>query len=205
MDKKTSFLVAYLLAGAILLACAILPTPPEPTPVPTPTFTLTSAPPATLTPTPTLTLTPTVTSTPTLTLTPTFTSTPLPTPTPTVTPTLTPTLTATPTSMPAETPAPTLTDQVDAIIAAINALAPGDFKKNKQKTLINKLEAVRKQVENGAFQGALNKLENDILPKIDGCALGGNPDSKDWILNCEAQGQVYPLVVDLIEALREYT
>jgi len=100
-----------------------------------------------------------------------------------------------------ETPAPTLVDRVDAIIAAINALAPSDFKKNKQKTLINKLEAVRKQVQNGAFQGALNKLQNDILPKIDGCALGGSPDSNDWIINCAAQDQVYPLVVELIAAL----
>ena len=98
----------------------------------------------------------------------------------------------------------TLTNQVDAIIAAIDGLDPSDFKKNKQKTLINKLQAVRKQVENGAFQGALNKLENDILPKIDGCASGGSPDSNDWINNCVAQNLVYPLVVDLIEALETY-
>jgi hypothetical protein len=68
--------------------------------------------------------------------------------------------------------------------------------------LLNKLEAVRKQVQNGAFQGALGKLENDILPKLDGCALGGSPDSNDWINNCAAQDQVYPLVVGLIAALR---
>jgi hypothetical protein len=96
------------------------------------------------------------------------------------------------------TPTPALTDRVDAIIAAINALAPSDFKKNKQKTLINKLEAVRNQVGSGAFQGALNKLQNDILPKIDGCASSGSPDSDDWINNCAAQGRVYPLVVGLI-------
>jgi hypothetical protein len=133
----------------------------------------------------------------TLTLTPTVTPTPLPTPAIT----LTPTLTLTPAAAPMETPDPTLVAQVDAIIAAINALAPSDFKKNKQKTLINKLEAVRKQVQNGAFQGALNKLQNDILPKIDGCALGGSPDSNDWITNCAAQDQVYPWVVALIAAL----
>jgi hypothetical protein len=94
-----------------------------------------------------------------------------------------------------------LIDHVDAIIAAIENLAPSDFKKNKQKTLLNKLEAVRKQIQNGAFQGALNKLENDILPKIDGCASTGSPDSNDWINNCAAQDLVYPLVVALIAAL----
>jgi len=111
------------------------------------------------------------------------------------------TLTLTPTGAPLETPAPALVDRVDAIIAAINGLDPSDFKKNKQKTLINKLEAVRKQIQSGAFQGALNKLQNDILPKIDGCALRGSPDSNDWIINCAAQNQVYPLVVELIAAL----
>jgi hypothetical protein len=146
-------------------------TPPAPTP----------APPSTLTSAPTLTLT--------LTLPPT------PLPTPAVS------LTLTPNGAPMETPASTLIDRVDAIIAAISGLAPSDFKKNKQKTLTNKLEAVRKQFQNSAFQGALNKLQNDILPKIDGCALRGSPDSNDWITNCAAQNQVYPLVVELIAAL----
>lgn len=173
MDKKAPFVLAYLVTCAAVLACGILP--PAPTP----------APPTALTPAPSLTLTPMLT----LTLPPT------PLPTPPVS------LTLTPTGAPMEAPAPTLVDRVDAIIAAINALAPSDFKKNKQKTLINKLEAVRKQVQNGAFQGALNKLQNDILPKIDGCALGGSPDSNDWINNCAAQDQVYPLVVELIAAL----
>ena len=196
MNTKARFALAYLLVSAISVACVLLPTPTPPVSPPTPTPT--SAPSTTLTPT--LTLTSTVAPTPTFTLTPTVT----PTVTLTMTPTLTPTLTLTPTSVPVETPAPALLDQVDAIIAAIRGLDPSDFKKNKQKTLLNKLEAVRKQIQNGAFEGALNKLENDIAPKIDGCAAGGSPDAQDWILNCDAQGQVYPLVVGLIGALRGY-
>jgi hypothetical protein len=177
MDKKAPFVLAYLVTCAAVVACGIVP----PAPTPAPPTTVTSAPSFIPTPMPTLTLT--------------LTSPPSQLPTPTIT------LTLTPSGTPMETPASTLLDQVDAIIAAINGLAPSDFKKNKQKTLINKLEAVRKQVENGAFQGALNKLQNDILPKIDGCALGGSPDSNDWIINCAAQSQVYPLVVALIAAL----
>ena len=159
MDKKSPFVLAYLVTCAAVVACGI----PLPAPTPAPPTTPTSAPSLTLTPMPTLTLT----------LPPTVTLTPLPTPAVSLT------LTLTPTGAPMETPAPTLVDQVDAIIAAINGLAPSDFKKNKQKTLINKLEAVRKQIQSGAFQGALNKLQNDILPKIDGCALRGSPDSND--------------------------
>lgn len=182
MDKKTPFVLVCLVTCVTSIACGILPTPtPTWTPVLTPSPTSTSTPSSTLTPTPTLTPPGTLTLSPTL--------------------TLTPTLTPTPTSAPVATPASTLIDQVDAIIAAVNGLASSDFKKNKQKTLINKLEAVRNQIQSGAFQGALNKLENDILPKIDGCALEGSPDSKDWINNCAAQDQVYPLVVDLIAAL----
>ena len=177
MEKRASFVLMHLLASAILVACAILPTP---TPPRTPTPTWTSAP----TRTPTRTPTPTATADST--------------PTPTRTPTASSTATRTPTT----TGVPTLIDRVDAIIAAINRLAPSDFDKNQQKTLLNKLEAVRKQIEEGAFQGALNKMENDILPKTDGCARGASSDSTDWINTCSGQGAVYPLIVELIEALK---
>jgi hypothetical protein len=42
---------------------------------------------------------------------------------------------------------------------------------------------------------ARRKLENDILTKMNGCAGIGELDRNDWIRTCEAQGQVYPLVI----------
>jgi hypothetical protein len=36
---------------------------------------------------------------------------------------------------------------------------------------------------------------------MDGCALGGEVDQSDWIMNCDAQAKVYPLIMDAIEIL----
>jgi len=74
-------------------------------------------------------------------------------------------------------------------IDAINGLADTDFKNIKRrKTLANKINVVIKMVDQGLFQDALDKLQNDILAKTDGC-LGGH-DGNDWITNCDAQAQV---------------
>ena len=47
---------------------------------------------------------------------------------------------------------------------------------------------------------ALNKLQNDILAKTDGY-FGGNP-TNDWIETQEGQELVYPIVLELIEAVQ---
>ena len=89
---------------------------------------------------------------------------------------------------------------------------------NMENALLNKIEAVEKMLEEGQYQeamskagsggsgrannlyqGALNKLENDILAKTDGCAETGEPDKNDWIVTCEGQDEVYPLIVETIE------
>ena len=62
--------------------------------------------------------------------------------------------------------------------------------------MINKLE-------NAKYHDALKKLENDILRKIDSCALTGGVDRNNWIIDCDAQAVVYPLVVDLIDLLQQ--
>jgi len=36
---------------------------------------------------------------------------------------------------------------------------------------------------------------------MDGCALVGGIDGNDWIMNCDAQAKVYPLIVEAIEIL----
>ncbi len=46
---------------------------------------------------------------------------------------------------------------------------------------------------------ALDKLENNILRKTNGCAETGEPDKNDWIITCEEQGELYPLVIETIE------
>ncbi|MEM2941276.1 MAG: hypothetical protein QW304_07005 [Thermoproteota archaeon] len=66
---------------------------------------------------------------------------------------------------------------------SINALPPEAFSKEQKvmemkKALSNKIDAVIKMVEEYAYNGAINKLMNDILVKMD-----GDPKPKDWIIN----------------------
>jgi hypothetical protein len=78
---------------------------------------------------------------------------------------------------------------------------------NRPRAFINKLEAVIGQVEAGSLTAARDQLNGDLLPKMDGCALRGSPDGptsghvRDWIVSCEVQGQVYPLIQQAIDTL----
>jgi hypothetical protein len=82
----------------------------------------------------------------------------------------------------------------------VNGLDPAVFiNANLQNATTNKVVAVLDQIEQG-----LDKLENDLLAKLNGCAEGGAPDRNDWITDCRAQGQVYPLIIEamgLLESL----
>ena len=94
--------------------------------------------------------------------------------------------------------------KIQNLIAIINDLDPSVFKNpNQKKALTHKLNAVIDKLENAEYEDALKKLENDILKKTDGCALTGEPDKNDWIIDCEAQSQIYPLILDVIELLEQ--
>ena len=101
-------------------------------------------------------------------------------------------------------------------------LDPNSLKNSNMKNaLINKINAVLQMIDEGlneealtkmasvgsvkanrSYNGALNKLENDILAKTDGCAETGEPDKNDWITSCEGQNQVYPLIMETIEYVK---
>ncbi|MBA7667137.1 hypothetical protein ES703_75222 [subsurface metagenome] len=91
----------------------------------------------------------------------------------------------------------TLADAVDMM------LDPDTLKnKNMKNTLLNKINAVQQMLDKGRYEEALNKLQNDILQKTDGCAETGEPDKNDWIITCEEQGELYLLVIETIEHVK---
>ena len=71
------------------------------------------------------------------------------------------------------------------------------------KSLTNKINAALKLIDQGYYHDALNKLQNDILGKTNGCLEIGEPDKNDWIRTCEGQQEVYPFVMQAIEYLEE--
>jgi len=87
-------------------------------------------------------------------------------------------------------------------IAAINGLSASVLKNlNLKNALTNKITAVLQDIDQGLYQRALDKLQNDILAKTDGCAKMAAPDKNDWLIACVPQRQVYALIVQAIDLL----
>jgi hypothetical protein len=74
---------------------------------------------------------------------------------------------------------------------------------NNQKAFTNKISSVIKQVDQGTYADAINQLGDDIKQKTNGCAETGAPDKNDWLLCCEAQNTIYPLIQQAIWLLRK--
>jgi hypothetical protein len=90
-----------------------------------------------------------------------------------------------------------LADAVDIM------LDPNNLKsENLKKPYIHKINIAQDMIDRGIYAGALSKLENDILLKTDGCGESGEPDKSDWVITCEAQEQIYPLVIETIEDVK---
>ena len=95
------------------------------------------------------------------------------------------------------------TQQIDQIIQTINDIPDSAFKNDEHgDNLTRKLSSILTLVtESQLYHDAYVQLENSILKKLDGCALSGTPDKNDWIIPCEYQDQVYPLIIDAMELL----
>lgn len=97
-----------------------------------------------------------------------------------------------------------VTEELEEIIITINGLDDAVLKNgNMKNALTNKINNVLEMIDQGLYQDALDKLENDILKKTNGCAETGSPDKNDWIKDCDAQGQVYPVIIEAIELLED--
>ncbi|UCE38650.1 MAG: VCBS repeat-containing protein [Thermoplasmata archaeon] len=89
-------------------------------------------------------------------------------------------------------------DLLDEIIEYILKLPDTCFKNNadqRKNSLVNKLEAVRDMINEGDYDGAISKLENDIRPKMDG--EGNN----DWIICEDAQEDLTEMIDELVDYL----
>lgn len=85
----------------------------------------------------------------------------------------------------------------DAVISLSDEIAAIDTNilknANQQKALLNKIDVVLDLIAQSEYQLALDKLQNDILGKTNGCANSGNVtwDKNDWIQDCGIQSQLY--------------
>jgi adenylate cyclase len=86
----------------------------------------------------------------------------------------------------------------------INNLPSEFFKNSSMKTaLSNRLNAAMRDINDERYPEALRMLDNDVLPRIDGCAQSHKPDKNDWVMTCTAQENAYFLLTESIDMLEE--
>ena len=79
---------------------------------------------------------------------------------------------------------------LDSLIDLIESQKNTAFKvKSSKIALVNKIEAIKKQVGHGAYSAALTKLKEDVLKKTDGY-LSGAVDANDWVKDLVVQQQL---------------
>lgn len=71
---------------------------------------------------------------------------------------------------------------------------------NRKNAFSNKLDEVENKLKEHDYRGAINKLRNDILKKMDGSNEGNKKD--DWIIETTLQGRLYDLITAFIESIQ---
>ncbi|MFW2389641.1 MAG: PKD domain-containing protein [Polyangiales bacterium] len=96
-----------------------------------------------------------------------------------------------------------LIETLEEAIDVVNGLDASVFKnKSLQKNMAKHIGQAAAKVDQAKFNAARDKLEA-VLRKTDGCANVGSPDPNDWIEDCAAQSQTYPLIVQAIALVDE--
>ncbi len=83
-------------------------------------------------------------------------------------------------------------DKLDTMMKSVWNTDQKAFKSKSSKfVLMEKIGIVKLLVARGKYSKALEKLQEDVIQKMDGCAKNGKPDGNDWITICEAQKPLY--------------
>jgi len=96
----------------------------------------------------------------------------------------------------------TAEDAITVVKGYIQTCHDDEFKNNpdqKKNAFANKLDAVIKQISEGAYQEAIGKLRDDVKAKVDG-PLGCGP-RHDWITDLGAQADLCQMIQDTIDYL----
>ena len=95
-------------------------------------------------------------------------------------------------------PLPNILEKMNTLIEMLASAGKDDFRCSRQKPLlIHKARTIKRLSAFGRIDAAQSRLENDFLPKTNGCLATGSADSDDWVLDCELQKQIGWMVNEL--------
>ncbi len=95
-------------------------------------------------------------------------------------------------------PVPSIEEKIDLLNDSVQGLSVNTFKNpSYQRTLIDKISVIEKQISRGEYAEASEKLERDVMQKTDGFVLKGNTDGNDWVTDREAQSRLYWTIYEI--------
>ncbi|MEW6608964.1 MAG: hypothetical protein AB1414_16210 [bacterium] len=108
--------------------------------------------------------------------------------------------------------AETASEELKAMINALNSSAFVNNANNRKNALSNKINALINIIgaakaasdpgsQDALFSEAVSKLQNDIQAKMNGCITNGSFDNNDWITDCSAQDQLNVLIDRILTSL----
>jgi len=93
---------------------------------------------------------------------------------------------------------------LDALMSSVEDPPPGSFREpaeDRQHSLQSKLASVGLMMLEQNYTGAIQKLTQDIRPKMDGCGIVA--DQNDWIIDCSLQITTREVIDELITILED--
>ncbi|OPY79362.1 MAG: hypothetical protein A4E65_01893 [Syntrophorhabdus sp. PtaU1.Bin153] len=95
-------------------------------------------------------------------------------------------------------PIENINDKLSQLNAAIDSIPASAFNVPSGKDVLKrKLLVISKDIQIKNYTGAYQKLQNDILAKLDGCAVSGGPDGNDWVKACDTQTRLYWAIYEI--------
>jgi len=102
-------------------------------------------------------------------------------------------------------PVPNILEKLVQLHEAIDDAPKSAFKNPFANKLALKLkiDVIWWLVKTGHYDKALQKLDNDILQKMNGCSQpSGTPDKNDWVKDCDIQKQFYWLANEIMVLMK---
>ena len=85
----------------------------------------------------------------------------------------------------------------------VSAMDPDVFRNDgKKRKLLKKISVVLDRLAAERYRAALKKLQHEVLRKTDGCFTSDVPEKNDWVSDCDAQVQLYPVIKEAIALLK---
>lgn len=99
-------------------------------------------------------------------------------------------------------PMPTIAVKLDELCVLISGLDKDAFKRPAMKRImIHLCKIMNRLVKKEKPQVVKKAMNHWMVKKSDGCSINGEPDNNDWIIDCEAQKQVYWKINELLVLL----